>query len=48
MDIKQIYETARKRMKGYCRVCNECRGEACAGEVPGMGELVLVHHLEIM
>ncbi|KGG80341.1 (S)-2-hydroxy-acid oxidase [Caloranaerobacter azorensis H53214] len=37
MDIKQIYETARKRMKGYCRVCNECRGEACAGEVPGMG-----------
>ncbi|WP_427338427.1 alpha-hydroxy-acid oxidizing protein [Caloranaerobacter sp. DY30410] len=37
MDIKQIYETARKRMKGYCRVCNECNGIACAGEVPGMG-----------
>lgn len=37
MDIKQIYEIARKRMKGYCRVCNECNGIACAGEVPGMG-----------
>lgn len=24
-------------MNGYCRVCNECNGIACAGEVPGMG-----------
>ena len=26
-------------MKGYCRVCRECNGDACAGEVPGMGGL---------
>ena len=26
-------------MKGYCRVCKECNGVACAGEVPGMGGL---------
>lgn len=37
MDIKEIRKTARERMKGYCRVCQECNGVACAGEVPGMG-----------
>ena len=30
-------ETARERMKGFCRVCPVCDGRACAGEVPGMG-----------
>ena len=37
--MKEIYENARKLMKGYCRVCPECNGKACAGEVPGMGGL---------
>ena len=37
--MKEIYETAKKLMKGYCRVCKECDGYACAGEVPGMGGL---------
>ncbi|HHY04563.1 MAG TPA: alpha-hydroxy-acid oxidizing protein [Thermoanaerobacterales bacterium] len=37
MDMKQIRETAREKMKGYCRVCRFCDGVACAGEVPGMG-----------
>ena len=37
--MKDIYETARKYMKGYCRVCKVCDGFACAGEVPGMGGL---------
>ncbi|MEW5772294.1 MAG: alpha-hydroxy-acid oxidizing protein [Thermodesulfobacteriota bacterium] len=32
-------ETARERMKGFCRVCPVCDGRACAGEVPGMGGL---------
>jgi len=35
--MQKIYENARKLMKGYCRVCPECNGVACAGEVPGMG-----------
>ena len=35
--MKEIYEIARTRMKGYCRVCPECNGKACVGEVPGMG-----------
>ena len=30
---------ARERMKGHCRVCPQCDGRACAGEVPGMGGL---------
>lgn len=30
-------ETAKQRMKGYCRVCPVCDGRACVGEVPGMG-----------
>jgi hypothetical protein len=35
--MKEIRQTARERMKGYCRVCPVCDGRACAGEVPGMG-----------
>lgn len=37
--MKEIRQTARERMKGYCRVCPVCDGRACAGEVPGMGGL---------
>lgn len=37
--MKDLYDNARKLMKGYCRVCKECNGVACAGEVPGMGGL---------
>ena len=35
--MDEILQTARERMKGYCRVCPVCDGRACAGEVPGMG-----------
>ncbi|MGN9163765.1 alpha-hydroxy-acid oxidizing protein [Tissierellaceae bacterium HCP3S3_D8] len=37
MNMKEIRDLARKRMKGFCRVCPICNGIACAGEVPGMG-----------
>ncbi len=37
--MEEIYENARKLMKGYCRVCPVCNGNACVGEVPGMGGL---------
>lgn len=37
MNIGEIRKIAREKMKGYCRVCPECNGIACAGEVPGMG-----------
>ncbi|WP_299982553.1 alpha-hydroxy-acid oxidizing protein [Desulfobacula sp.] len=37
--MQEIYETAKDLMKGYCRVCKECNGNACVGEVPGMGGL---------
>ena len=37
--MKEIYENAREKMKGFCRVCTQCNGKACAGEVPGMGGL---------
>ena len=30
---------ARELTKGFCRVCPQCNGVACAGEVPGMGGL---------
>ncbi|SPF54766.1 alpha-hydroxy acid dehydrogenase, FMN-dependent [Candidatus Desulfosporosinus infrequens] len=39
VDMKSIRQTARERLKGFCRVCPECNGKACAGEVPGMGGL---------
>jgi len=35
--MKEIRQTARERMKGFCRVCPVCDGRACGGEVPGMG-----------
>ncbi|KGK85113.1 (S)-2-hydroxy-acid oxidase [Desulfosporosinus sp. HMP52] len=37
MNIKSVRETAREKLKGFCRVCPQCNGKACAGEVPGMG-----------
>ena len=37
--MKEVYENARKMMKGFCRVCPVCDGRACVGEVPGMGGL---------
>lgn len=37
MDIKTVRQTAKEKLKGYCRVCPVCDGKACAGEVPGMG-----------
>lgn len=39
MDMKTVRQTAREKLKGFCRVCPECNGKACAGEVPGMGGL---------
>jgi isopentenyl diphosphate isomerase/L-lactate dehydrogenase-like FMN-dependent dehydrogenase len=37
--MKEMYEAAKVKMKGYCRVCPVCNGKVCAGEVPGMGGL---------
>lgn len=37
MDIKEIRENAKERMKGFCALCKECDGKWCAGKVPGMG-----------
>ena len=39
MDMKTVRQTAKEKLKGFCRVCPECNGKACAGEVPGMGGL---------
>ncbi len=37
--MEEIYDTAKKRMKGFCNVCGHCNGKACVGQVPGMGGL---------
>jgi isopentenyl diphosphate isomerase/L-lactate dehydrogenase-like FMN-dependent dehydrogenase len=37
MEMKEIYRVAREKFKGVCRVCPQCNGRACAGEMPGMG-----------
>lgn len=37
MNWKELQQTAREKLKGFCRVCPSCNGKACAGEVPGMG-----------
>jgi 4-hydroxymandelate oxidase len=37
MDLAELREHAKEKLRGYCRVCPVCNGRACAGEVPGMG-----------
>lgn len=37
MDMKKVRDVARENMKGFCQVCPECNGVACAGKVPGIG-----------
>jgi 4-hydroxymandelate oxidase len=37
MDWKEMQRTAREKFKGACRVCPNCNGRACAGEMPGIG-----------
>ena len=34
---KEVRKIAKERMQGHCRVCPQCNGWACSGEVPGMG-----------
>lgn len=35
--LEEILSVAREKLYPRCRVCPECDGEACAGEVPGLG-----------
>jgi len=35
--LEEILKVAREKLYPRCRVCPECDGQACAGEVPGMG-----------
>lgn len=37
MNMNDIRKNARENLNGSCRVCKNCNGVACAGEVPGMG-----------
>lgn len=37
MDYKELMNNARKVMKPNCRVCPDCNGIACKGEIPGLG-----------
>lgn len=37
MTYDEVLENARKVMAPKCRVCKECNGVACRGEIPGLG-----------
>lgn len=37
MTLQEVREAARRVLGPICRVCRECNGVACAGQVPGMG-----------
>jgi len=37
LELKEIRRIARERFNGACRVCPNCNGRACAGEMPGIG-----------
>lgn len=37
MNMNDVKKNARENLNGSCRVCKQCNGIACQGEVPGMG-----------
>ncbi|QXM07151.1 alpha-hydroxy-acid oxidizing protein [Crassaminicella indica] len=37
MNYKKVLENAKKIPDFRCRVCSECNGKACRGEIPGVG-----------
>jgi len=37
LKVEDVLKVAREKLYPRCRVCPECDGVACAGEVPGMG-----------
>lgn len=37
MTYQEVLENAREKLAPRCRVCRECDGRACRGEVPGAG-----------
>lgn len=37
MTIQEVWDRARDVMGPKCRVCPECNGNACRGEIPGVG-----------
>lgn len=37
MNYQEVLERARKKMAPNCRVCKECNGLVCKGEIPGTG-----------
>ncbi len=37
LTMEDVLKKAREKLYPKCRVCHECDGVACAGEVPGMG-----------
>lgn len=37
VDYQVIREKARAAMQARCRICPNCDGKACAGEIPGLG-----------
>ncbi len=39
MEYQEMLQQARKVLAPKCRVCPECNGSACAGEVPGVGAI---------
>ncbi|WHH58038.1 hypothetical protein [Petroclostridium sp. X23] len=37
MTYQEMRENAKKNMAPNCRVCKECNGIVCKGEIPGVG-----------
>ena len=37
MTYQELLKNAKERITPQCRVCRECDGIACRGEIPGMG-----------
>lgn len=37
MNYQELLKSAREKIGPQCRVCRECNGQACRGEIPGTG-----------
>ena len=45
MEYKEVLEKAKSLIGEKCKVCRECNGVACRGQLPGMGgkgEVVII------
>jgi len=45
VNLEEVRRKAKERLAPFCKVCPECDGRACKGQVPGVGGAGMEVHL---